>query len=134
MAADYPRLQVFLYALKKATSPEDVFGPDESKVHDSFVTMIQECHEDRFPDEHKETAREASKILGQFWAQAKDAIKTGRYGQPPIPKLVLMFNKETFTATRQIGAGDKSTVWRAVKKDGKPVIIKVARSHDVNDC
>jgi hypothetical protein len=114
------------FEILSAPHPEDVFGPDASRVTPAFRELAARWHPDRCGDDRVFIA------LVRMRAAAAEAIRAGRYGlrQQLAEPVEITTERRRYQATAILGAGEISTLYLAgyEASDGpQEAIVKVVR-------
>lgn len=145
-------LAVLLAKLQAAKCPEDIYGDlsgtGEEKSRQAkavFRKLVRLAYEDYYPQELKESAREAFRLVNKWWGHAEDAIEKGIYGQrkkdwkdPDLsPKnVVIQSRKRQYVVIEPMASGDIADLYRGVMVLGSgntDVVLKVVRDPDDNE-
>lgn len=120
-------LDILLGKLKTATSPEDVFGANETELRDVYRQLVKIAHPDHNRFQLAE-AEEAFRLLGQMLAFAESKIKAGAYGRA----ITVSSKNGVYSLGGLIATGDIADVFRCTTPSGVGV-FKVVREPAWND-
>ena len=120
-------IELIFDCLKSACCPEDVFGTgSEPKI--VFRKLARACHPDSHP--HEALAGEAFMLLTSLNEEANKRIEDGVWGKRlPLPHC-LPLEIGRYQVKRAPRIGELADLYEVA---GKPLLVKVARSHDDND-
>lgn len=131
-------LLITLDNLKKAKSAKTVFGPllgtkkeQLKQLKSVFRQLAKATHEDLYPKEEKNKAKEAFQELNRWHKIAMTQIQNGDYGvENPI---TITFRKNTYILSKKIKNGDLAEIYLCgAEKEPATKILKLAKSPSVN--
>lgn len=105
-----------------------------AEVTEAFRDLVKLCHPDRYPGDA--VAEECFKAISKARRCLCDPVLRREYdlvGTTKSTPTVIKTNLDEYTVTGLIAKGDLAHVYRAATKTGGEVVLKVSRSHTVND-
>lgn len=136
-------LNILHQRLKYAKFPEEIFGvltgtpvEMENTGRSVYYCYARLSHEDHYEESQKPHARATFQELNRLWSEAKQRILNGAYGTTKAtigPNVVIKTKQHVYTASSLLATGDKSNLYLAVNETATEVIVKISRSHTVND-